>query len=228
MGKLSIIGTPIGNLEDITLRALRTLKEAAVILCEDTRTTKKLLDKYSITGKKLLSYHAHSTKNQESLIIQMLKEGKHLALVSDAGTPTISDPGVLLVRTIKDTCGKEVAIEGIPGPSALITALSVSGITSATFVFLGFIPQKKGRQTWMRSVVNEPRTIVCYESSHRITKALAQLDEVLGDTRKVLIARELTKIHEEVLEGAAKEVLQQLLDTPVKQKGEFVLIIAPN
>jgi 16S rRNA (cytidine1402-2'-O)-methyltransferase len=227
MGTLSIIGTPIGNLEDITLRALRTLRESDIILCEDTRTTKKLLDRHEIAGKKLSSYHTHSKLAKIDFIIEALKDEKNIALVSDAGTPCISDPGMLLVAKVRDVLGEEAKIVGIPGPSALITALSISGISVAPFTFQGFIPHKKGRETLFKKMIADPDTSVCYESSHRIMKTLEALQK-LSDNRQIIIARELTKIHEEVLRGTAEDIIAILKKALVKQKGEFVLIVAPQ
>ena len=223
MGTLAIIGTPIGNLEDITLRALSVLKEADLILCEDTRTTKKLLDRHGISGKKLASYHSHSS----SFALDALRDGKYIALVSDAGTPGISDPGMLLVRQVRDKLGDGVKIVAVPGPSALVSALSISGISAASFVFHGFIPHKKGRETLFKEIAADPRAHVAYESSHRILKTLTALGTVLQKGRKVSLARELTKIHEEVLEGEPSQLEELLTKVPVKQKGEFVLIVAP-
>lgn len=223
IGILYIVATPIGNLEDITFRAVRILKEVDLILCEDTRTTGKLLSKYEIKNK-TTSYHAHSTKNKEDAFIKLLAEGKNLALVSDAGTPCISDPGILLVKEIYKEFGENAKVIPIPGPSALISALSASGISVADFVFLGFLPHKKGREKLFNEIKNQERPVVFYESSHRIIKTLESLDIFCKD-RKVVIARELTKIYEEFLSGTPKELLQTLkLDTN-KQKGEFVVIV---
>lgn len=226
IGTLYIVATPIGNLEDITLRAIRILKEVDMILCEDTRTTKNLLNKYEIVNK-TMSYHAHSTDAKESVIIQMLKDGKNLALVSDAGTPCISDPGVMLVANVRKELGVEAIVVPIPGPSALISALSASGISSAEFVFLGFLPHKKGRETLFREIALSKRVIVFYESTHRIMKTLASLDEH-APSMKVVIARELTKQFEQFVEGTPKEVLDYFTNNNDKQRGEFVVIVAPK
>ena len=205
-GTLYIVATPIGNLEDITLRALRILKEVDCILCEDTRTTKVLLNKYDISTK-TISYHAHSTGAKESAIIKMLKDGQNLALVSDAGTPCISDPGVLLVANVYKELGKEASVVPIPGPSALISALSASGQSSASFTFLGFLPHKKGRATIFKEMREKDEMIVFYESTHRIMKTLASLEESIGD-RQIVIARENTKKVEEFIRGTPKEVAE--------------------
>jgi 16S rRNA (cytidine1402-2'-O)-methyltransferase len=227
IGTLSIVATPIGNLEDITLRALRVLGEADIILCEDTRTTGKLLAHHGIKAKKLASYNAHSTKGKSNFALDALQEGKNVALVSDAGTPGISDPGMLLVRQARDMFGSEAKIVAIPGASALISALSISGISAASFVFHGFIPHKKGRETLFNEIAKDTiHAHVAYESSHRVLKALQSLAKVLPEDRKVSVARELTKMHEEVLEGSAGELAEFLTKNPVKQKGEFVLIVS--
>lgn len=222
-GTLYVVATPIGNLEDITLRAIRILNEVDLILCEDTRTTGKLLSKYNIKNK-TASYHAHSTKSKETAFIHMLAEGKNLAIVSDAGTPCISDPGIMLVKEIYSEFGESAKVVPIPGPSALISALSASGISVANFVFLGFLPHKKGREKLFNEISNQERPVVFYESSHRILKTLESLDKFC-ETRKVVIARELTKIYEEFLSGKPKELLDLLNSKPNKQKGEFVVIV---
>ena len=225
MGTLYIVATPIGNLEDITLRALRILKEVDCVLCEDTRTTKKLLDKYDIHTK-TMSYHAHSTSTKESVIINMLQEGKNLALVSDAGTPCISDPGVMLVAHVREVLGMDAHIVPIPGPSALVSALSASGVSVAEFVFLGFLPHKKGRDTIFKEISSSKRVMVFYESTHRIMKTLASLHEHTPNS-EVTIARELTKIYEEFIKGTPSEVIEYLTVNKEKQRGEFVVIVAP-
>jgi 16S rRNA (cytidine1402-2'-O)-methyltransferase len=225
-GTLYVVATPIGNLEDITFRAIRILKEVDYILCEDTRTTKVLLDRYDITTN-TMSYNAHATEGRESQIIRMLEEGKNLALVSDAGTPSISDPGVLLISNIYKELGEDSHIVPIPGPSALVTALSASGISSATFTFLGFLPHKKGRNTIFDRIKDSSDAIVFYESTHRIVKTLESLNEKVGD-RQVVLARELTKKFEEFLRGTPEELLGHLSSKKESQKGEFVVIVAPR
>ncbi len=227
MGTLSIVATPIGNMEDITLRALRVLAEADIVLCEDTRTSGKLFAYHKIKAKKFASYNAHSTSGKSDFVLDALKEGKNVALISDAGTPGISDPGMLLVRQVRDAFGAEANIVAVPGASALISALSISGVSAAPFLFHGFIPHKKGRETLFKQIRDDViNTHVAYESSHRIVKALTSLAKLLQEGRKVMIAREITKMHEEVLEGSAEEIAAILTKTPVKQKGEFVLIVA--
>lgn len=225
-GTLYIVATPIGNLEDITLRALRILKEVDTILCEDTRTTKVLLNKYDIHTK-TMSYNAHATDNKESVIIRMLKEGKNLALVSDAGTPCISDPGVMLVANVKNELGLDAKVVPIPGPSALVSALSASGVSSAEFVFLGFLPHKKGRETLFKEIANSKRVIVFYESTHRIMKTLASLS-TYAPNFKIVIGRELTKQFEEFVQGTPAEVLEYFTVNNDKQRGEFVVIVDPK
>ena len=226
LGILYIVATPIGNLEDITLRALRILKEVDVVLCEDTRTTKTLLNKYDIHTK-TISYNAHSTNAKESVIIEMLKEGKNLALVSDAGTPTISDPGVLLVSNVRKEFGNDISIIPIPGPSALISALCASGISSAEFIFLGFLPHKKGRETLFKEIAASKRVNVFYESTHRILKTLASLDLYTPESH-VVVARELTKKFEEFVSGKPAEILEYFTKNTDKQRGEFVVIVEPK
>lgn len=236
MPTLYIIATPIGNLEDITLRALRVLKEVDVILCEDTRTTQKLLQKYEITTP-TLSYHSHSGLAKVEKIFELLEQGKNLALVSDAGTPTISDPGVLLVSQIREhfkvgplgspRSDLGVSIVPIPGPSAVIAALSASGLPSSDFLFLGFLPHKKGRETLFKEIALSKRTTVFYESPHRILKTLESLKKHLSDERLIVLARELTKIYEEMVTGTAQELLQYFEKNKDKVKGEFVVMVAP-
>lgn len=223
-GTLYIVATPIGNLEDMTFRAVRILKEVDLILCEDTRTTGVLLHHYSIKNK-TMSYNAHATNNKESLIIKMLSEGKNIALVSDAGTPCISDPGVMLVANVYKEFKEDAKVVVVPGASALVSALSGSGISSASFTFLGFLPHKKGRQTLFKEIADSKYPAVFYESSHRILKALESLHEVLGEGRTVVVARELTKKFEEFLRGTPSEILDILTTIKEKQKGEFVVIV---
>jgi len=224
IGTLYIVATPIGNLEDITLRAIRVLKEVDYILCEDTRTTQNLLNKYEIKTK-TMSYHAHSTEEKESIIMNLLRAGKNLALVSDAGTPCISDPGVMLVSNIRKEFGELARISPIPGPSALISALSASGVSASDFIFLGFLPHKKGRETIFKQIYSNKKVYVFYESTHRITKTLTSLDKYIPK-RNIILAREITKQFEEFLSGTASELFQKLKDEPVKQKGEFVVIVS--
>ncbi|MEK7511149.1 MAG: 16S rRNA (cytidine(1402)-2'-O)-methyltransferase [Patescibacteria group bacterium] len=225
-GTLSVVATPIGNLADITFRAVETLKAADAIACEDTRVTAKLLARFDIS-KPLLVYHAHSGALAATRVLQLLGEGKHVALVTDAGTPGISDPGTELVRQARERLGDDVKIEAIPGPSALTAALSIAGVPTHEFVFLGFLPHKKGRQTLFKEIADTERTVVFYESPHRIEKALASLAEVLPEERKVTTLRELTKIHESVVEGSAEVVADYFTRHPDQVRGEFVVIVSP-
>lgn len=218
-GVLSLVATPIGNLEDITLRALRTFRECDYVLCEDTRVTGKLLAHHGITTT-LKRYDAHASDRMHVKILADLTAGQHVALVSDAGTPGISDPGVRLVQAARAAAAR---LETIPGPSALTAAVSLAGLPGNQFTFLGFIPQKKGRQTFFASLAQYSYPVVCFEATHRITKTLTSLAELYPE-HTVTLARELTKLHEEVLVGTARELLDQLTMQPVKQKGEFVLV----
>jgi 16S rRNA (cytidine1402-2'-O)-methyltransferase len=224
-GILYIVPTPIGNLEDMTLRAIRILKEVDCVLCENTSVTQRLFKEYDITTKTTVFYANTGIKNIAK-IMQDLEEGKSLALVSDAGTPTISDPGVLLVEKIYREL-PEVKVIALPGASALTTALSLSGISSATFTFYGFLPHKKGRETIFKSIAEADVTSVFYESVHRIEKTLLSLSEVLPEERLVVVVRELTKIHEEVVRGNAKEVMDFFTKNGDKIRGEFVVIVSP-
>jgi 16S rRNA (cytidine1402-2'-O)-methyltransferase len=222
-GLLSIVATPIGNLEDITLRALRILKECDYVLCEDTRQTGKLLAHHGIKAV-LKRYDAHTSDRVEDAILADLEAGKHLALVSDAGTPGVSDPGVLLVKAAR---AAGATIETIPGPSALTAAVSLAGIAGNQFTFLGFAPAKKGRETFFRQLAEVPQPALFFESTHRIMKTLSALVS-LSDAETMMIvtvARELTKLHEEVVIGSPAEVLHHFTEEPVKQKGEFVVIV---
>jgi 16S rRNA (cytidine1402-2'-O)-methyltransferase len=226
IGTLYIVATPIGNLEDMTLRSIRILKEVDHILCEDTRTTGVLLKKYDIHTK-TMSYHAHSTSAKESVIIRMLGEGKNLALVSDAGTPCISDPGVMLVENVYKEFGNDARVVPIPGASALVSALSASGISTAQFVFLGFLPHKKGRETLFKEIAQTKRPVAFYESTHRILKTLASLVEY-APTFEIVIAREITKQFEQFVRGTPEEVLAYFTERTDKNRGEFVVIVAPK
>lgn len=220
-GVLSVVATPIGNLEDITLRAIRVLKEADYILCEDTRVTGKLMKKYSINTV-LKLYDAHTSEQKHLDVLEDIKGGKKVALVSDAGTPGVSDPGVLLVGRAR---AEGARIEAIPGPSAVTAAFSISGITGNQFAFLGYAPQKKGRQTFFENIADYDIPVIFFESTHRIMKCLTSLKDLSIDG-KVLVARELTKIYEEVVSGTPEEVFEHFENDPVKQKGEFVVIVS--
>lgn len=224
MGTLSVVGTPIGNLGDITLRALDTLSRADVIACEDTRVTSKLLAKYNIQ-KPLLIFHARSGKVATERIVSLLAEGKHVALVTDAGTPSISDPGGMLVAQVRERLRDEVRVEAIPGPSALTAALSIAGVPCDEFVFLGFLPHKKGRETLFKAIAQEARTTVFYESPHRIQKALTSLSKVLTK-KQVTVVREITKIHESVISGTPAEVEAYFTEHPDELRGECVVVVS--
>lgn len=227
MSKLFIVATPIGNLKDITLRALEVLKEADLILCEDTRVTKKLLEYYQIS-KPILSYHQHSRLTKVNYILSQLKKDKNLILVSDAGTPGISDPGSRLIKQIDEELGSQVQIIPLPGPSALVAALSISGFPADKFLFLGFPPSKKKRKKFFEEAVNSKYTVVFYESPHRILKTLEELNVILSASeesrrKQIVLCRELTKKFEIIYRGRIEEVVKQLKENKIK--GEFVVIV---
>jgi len=216
---LYLIPTPIGNLEDITLRALRILKEVDLILAEDTRTTGKLLKHYDIKNT-LKSYHIHNEHREVEKLVEQMKSGTMMAVVTDAGTPGISDPGFLITR---EAIANGLKTECLPGATAFVPALVNSGFPSDNFVFEGFLPHKKGRKTKLESIAGESRTVVLYESPHRLLKLLDQLSEVVGDARRVSVSRELTKIYEETVRGKPSEVKEYFGKGDVK--GEIVIII---
>jgi len=218
-GSLAVVATPIGNLGDISFRAVEILKSADLLLCEDTRHSKRLLDHYTIQVA-TTSYGAHNVKSKLSWVLEQLSQGKRVALISDAGTPGISDPGTILVRS---AIAAGHAVIAIPGPAALIPALVLSGLRTDSFVFEGFLPHKKGRQTKFKQLALEPRTIVLYESVHRIQKTLSELLEYLGN-RNIAVCRELTKLHEEIVRGSVSDAIAHFeKHTP---KGEFVVVVA--
>ena len=216
---LYIVPTPIGNLEDITLKALRILREADLILAEDTRTSKKLLQHYEIETPQR-SYHAHNEHGITQQLIDQMKAGDTLALVSDAGTPGISDPGFLLVRACHEA---EIKVECLPGPTAFVPALVSSGLPCDRFHFEGFLPHKKGRQTRLRYLAELPNTFVLYESPHRLPRCLKELIEHCGADRKGSVSRELTKMHEEVQTGTLEELQDHFSKKTVK--GEIVVVV---
>jgi 16S rRNA (cytidine1402-2'-O)-methyltransferase len=220
LGQLYIVPTPIGNLEDITLRAIRILKEVDVILAEDTRNSIKLLNHFDIK-KPLQAFHAHNEHKTTDQIIQHLQAGKNYALISDAGTPGISDPGFLIVR---ECIKASIRVETLPGATAFVPALVNSGFPCDEFVFLGFLPQKKGRMTALLSLKEETRTIILYESPYRVKKLLEELKLHLGENRMVCFSREISKLHEENVRGTVAEVLQHFAQK--EPKGEFVVIIS--
>lgn len=220
-GLLYVVSTPIGNLEDITYRAVRILKEADWIACEDTRTTKRLLDHYGIQTRSI-SYHEHNEANRTEDLVARLQRGETGALVSDAGTPLLSDPGYRIVRAAVQA---GIRIEALPGPSALLAGLVVSGLPTDQFHFAGFLPLKQGQRTrLLESLRDEPATLIFYEAPHRILEALEDIAETLGE-REVVAARELTKFHEEVLRGTAAEI-RAVLESRESIRGEFVVLIA--
>lgn len=221
-GTLSVVATPIGNLEDITLRALRVLKEADYVLCEDTRVTGKLLNHYEIK-KPLKRYDAHTSDAVHETILADLAAGKKLVLVSDAGTPGVSDPGVFLIAKLRQAGG--VRIDAIPGPSAVTAAFSIAGLSGNQFSFLGFVPQKKGRQTFFTDLELYEHPVIFFESTHRIIKTLESLASVLPATASVTVGRELTKLFEEVVQGTPEEVLAHFVAKPETVRGEFVVIV---
>ena len=218
-GKLILVPTPIGNLEDITLRALSVLKMADLILAEDTRTTAILLRHFSIE-KKMLGYHQHNEHQLTKKILEMLESGQTVAVVSDAGTPGISDAGFLLVRSCIE---KNIPVECLPGATAFVPALVASGLPCDRFCFEGFLPVKKGRQTRLTELKDETRTMIFYESPHRLVKTLDQFCEIFGAERKASVSRELTKIYEEIIHGSLQELLQRFSNKTVK--GEIVIVV---
>ncbi len=222
MSKLYIIPTPIGNLKDITIRAIEVLKEVDLILAEDTRKSIKLLNHFDIT-KPMSSYHQHNEHKKLDSIIEKLKSGKTLALVSDAGTPSISDPGFLLVR---ECVKNKIDFETLPGPTALIPSLINSSFSSERFIFEGFLPVKKGRAKRLNALKDEARTIILYESPHKFIKTINDLIDKMGSKRRISVSRELTKIYEETIRGDLSSILAYFKNK--KLKGEFVIVIEGN
>ena len=219
MGKLYLVPTPIGNLEDMTLRAIKVLKEVDVILAEDTRTSGKLLKHFDIATP-LQSHHMHNEHKQVEALVQKLKGGAVYALISDAGTPAISDPGFLLTRACVEN---DIEVECLPGATAFVPALVNSGLPNDRFVFEGFLPLKKGRQTRLQELAEESRTMVFYESPHKLLKTLGQFVDYFGADRPVSVSRELTKLYEETIRGTLSEVLEHF--NQKSPKGEFVVIV---
>lgn len=219
LGNLFIVATPIGNLGDITLRAIETLKSVDILLCEDTRETQKLLEHFNIK-QTTLSYHHHSDERKMKEIQNLLAEGKNIALVTDAGTPGISDPGNLLISTlVKRISGLQII--PIPGASAAVAALSISGFPTDKFIFLGFPPHKNKRQKYFKEVAEQEVTTVFFESGHRILKCLTELKEVLDPKREVVVCRELTKKFETIYRGTSQDLLENMKD----DRGEFVVVV---
>jgi 16S rRNA (cytidine1402-2'-O)-methyltransferase len=220
MGKLFVVPTPIGNLEDITLRAIRVLKECDLILAEDTRTSGVLLKRYEV-GTAMQSHHMFNEHRMTASLVMRMKGGEQMALISDAGTPGISDPGFYLVRA----CLEEgVEVECLPGATAFVPALVESGLPSDRFCFEGFLPRKKGRVTRLQQLATETRTMIFYESPYRVVKTLTQLAEYLGEERSASLSRELSKLHAETVRGTLKELSAQFLENA--PKGECVIVVA--
>ncbi|MBO4612045.1 MAG: 16S rRNA (cytidine(1402)-2'-O)-methyltransferase [Bacteroidaceae bacterium] len=219
MGTLYVVPTPVGNLEDITARALRILREADLVLAEDTRTSGNLLRHFDIQ-RPMLSFHKFNEHQVVTSLVRRLQGGEQMALVSDAGTPGISDPGFLLVR---EAIRGGVEVITLPGATAFVPALVSSGLPCDKFCFEGFLPQKKGRQTRLEELKNEPRTLIFYESPHRVVKALEQMAEVFGPERPVSVTREISKVHEESIRGTMEEVLAHFRDE--EPRGEFVIVV---
>ena len=220
MGKLYLIPTPIGNLQDITLRALQVLQEVDLILAEDTRNSGKLLQHFKIHVP-MLSHHKFNEHESLNSLIRQLKEGKQMALISDAGTPAIADPGFLLVRAC---IAENIEVETLPGATAFVPALVSSGLPCDRFCFEGFLPQKKGRKTHLESLAEETRTMIFYESPYRVVKTLEQFAEVFGAERQVSCCREISKLHEESVRGTLAEVIAHFKET--EPRGEFVIVVA--
>ena len=216
---LYLVPTPVGNLEDITFRAIRILKEADIILAEDTRTSAPLLKHFGI-DKKVYAHHQHNEHKALHEIIRFLKDGKTVALISDAGTPAISDPGFLLVR---EAIKQQLDVSCLPGATAFVPALVNTGLPTDSFVFEGFLPVKKGRQTKLKSLSNENRTMVFYESPHRLIKTLEEFDTYFGHERRISVSREISKIYEETIRGTILEVIEHFKNNLIK--GEFVICV---
>jgi len=228
MSYLYIVATPIGNLDDITFRAINILKSVDCILCEDTRQSQKLLSNFDIKNKKLISYHQHSDNKKIDEIIKMLEQGMNIALITDAGTPCISDPGYVLIKDVREILGDDVKIIPIPGASAVISALSVSGFNLTTFNFLGFIPNKNGREKFIKNITKNKENVFCfYESCYRIEKLLEQVEKIFKEEnqekRNIFIIREITKMFETSYSGNILEIKEKMKIG--KLKGEFVVVI---
>ena len=222
MGRLYLVPTPIGNLEDITLRAIRVLKEVDGILAEDTRTSGNLLKHLGIS-KPMTAFHLNNEHQQVTRMADRIEAGETLALVTDAGTPAISDPGFMLVR---ECISRDIEVECLPGPTAFVPALVNSGLPADHFIFEGFLPHKKGRQTKIQQIADYPYTTILYESPFRLVKTLQQLMEVMGPDRQICVSRELTKIHEENVRGTLAEVIDYFSQKDVK--GEIVIVVEGN
>lgn len=225
VGVLYVVGTPIGNLGDMTGRAVEVLQKVDTIFCEDTRVTRKLLSHYGVTVA-CVSYHSFSGFGKIARAIALLRRGKDIALVSDAGTPTISDPGVKFVRHVREAFDGVADVRAVPGASAVVAALSISGAPSSSFVFLGFLPRKKGRRSLFQEIAHEKRTVVCYEAPHRLLKSLEALREHVDPMREVIVVREMTKVYEQVIAGTATDVLAYYVAHPDEVRGEVVIIVS--
>ncbi|HKL48797.1 MAG TPA: 16S rRNA (cytidine(1402)-2'-O)-methyltransferase, partial [Desulfuromonadales bacterium] len=222
-GTLYVVATPIGNLEDITMRAVRVLGEVDLVACEDTRHSGKLLSHFGISAS-LIAYHEHNEAARSSQLVEALEEGRSVALISDAGTPGISDPGYRLIRACRQA---GVSVQAVPGVSAVVAALSVSGLSVVRFAFEGFLPAKRNaRCSYLERVSGDERTLVFYEAPHRLVAMLEDIIGIMGAEREVVVARELTKLHEETVTGAAAEVLEQFSSRP-RVRGELVVMVAP-
>ena len=219
MAKLYIVPTPIGNLDDITIRAVQVLKKVDLILCEDTRRSKKLLNHLGIKSQ-LRSHHKFNEHSEVDYIVKKIKEDRNVAVISDAGTPGISDPGFLIVRTCLEN---EIEVECLPGPTALIPALMVSGISSDKFIFEGFLPIKKGRKTKLSILALEKRTMIFYESPYKLLRTLLDFENSFGPKRKISVSRELTKLYEETIRGTVEEMKE--IYKSKKPKGEYVIVV---
>ena len=219
MAKLYVIPTPIGNLDDITIRAVKTLEFVDIILCEDTRRSQKLLSHLGIKSK-LKSHHKFNEHKQVNNIVNKIKSGINIGVISDAGTPGISDPGFLLVRSCLNS---NIDIECLPGPTALIPALIISGLPMEKFVFEGFLPTKKGRKTKLQNLSIETRTMIFYESPHKLIKTLIDFQNIFGSERNISVSREITKMYEHTLRGKIDDILEKLQNK--KNKGEFVIVV---
>ena len=219
MAKLYIVPTPIGNLDDITIRAVQVLKKVDLILCEDTRRSKKLLNHLGIKSQ-LRSHHKFNEHSEVEYIVKKIKQDRNVAVISDAGTPGISDPGFLIVRTCLEN---EIEVECLPGPTALIPALMVSGISSDKFIFEGFLPIKKGRKTKLSILASEKRTMIFYESPHKLIRTLLDFENSFGPKRKISVSRELTKLYEETMRGTVEEMKE--IYKSKKPKGEYVIVV---
>jgi 16S rRNA (cytidine1402-2'-O)-methyltransferase len=220
MGMLYVVPTPVGNMEDMTLRAIRILKEADLVLAEDTRTSGILLKHYDIKNH-LMSHHKFNEHSSSAAIVERLKAGQTIALISDAGTPGISDPGFFLVR---EAVNAGITVQTLPGATAFVPALVSSGLPDDRFCFEGFLPQKKGRQTRLESLRDEPRTMIFYESPYRLVKTLQQFAQLFGDDRQVSVCREISKVHEESVRGTLGEVIAHFTQT--EPRGEIVIVVA--